>query len=126
MAKEEDACVAGVAYFNGRRILQWSKRCYAHSSLQAEAFALIIAAQVAQTMNWSSILFPSDAKLLVSAIHRASPPSWDCFCYSHEFFDTVSCFCQRTCKWVARKDNVVTHNLCHLGQTYYELGLHIL
>lgn len=64
MAKEEDACVAGVAYFNGRRILQWSKRCYAHSSLRAEAFALIIAAQLAQTMNWSSILFPSDANFL--------------------------------------------------------------
>lgn len=45
--------------------------------LQAETRSLLTAAQVARTMNWTSVVFLSDAKLLLSAVSRRSPPSWD-------------------------------------------------
>lgn len=51
-----EVCLAGVADKYGRPVSAWFKSCYTSSPAQAEAKAIIVAAQIGREKNWPSII----------------------------------------------------------------------
>lgn len=102
------------------------ERCYTHSPIQTDrdTQALLLAAQIAQIMSWSYVLFSLRCQTACYSAdamedHLLLGIVLSSLFFFIFYFRVAGCIGQWACKWLARKDyHYVAHNLCQSGRRH--------